>query len=266
LTGNLYSRVDTADWPEKEGKKNAKKQVDDLFDGVNRIAKKVWVPQVWIHPAESKGIDFSVIPNDQVFNSLKAHAPNPPYETAIASVRSAVESLVVDIRRDQFSEIASRLKSDRAFQILIAAAVSDIAARHITEEPALFQFSRRLAVDGRFEELAADSIVRFAHEFARMREVPKGLTNFLTLFAERSLFDELSLARVGEAASDLIPNFSDLQMENFVADLGAMGPTGAIVDLIQAMSYEAICRSMPNNLISRLKNDPSFRGSIKKHV
>lgn len=266
LTGNLYSRVDTVDWPEKEGRNNAKKRVDELFDGVCAVAKRIWVPQSWVHAAESKKIDFTAIPADQVLESLKAHAPTPPFETAIASVQSAAESLLIDVKRDQITEIAGRLRSDRAFQVLIANAVSEVAGRHLPDGPVFFQLLSRLNKDERFKALAADSTARFAQEFATMRGVAKKLSVFLDLFAKRSLFDETSFTQVVEVASDLLPDFSGKPIESLAADLGTMTPTGAITDLVHAMSYEVVCRSMPTYLVSRLKNDTNFRGSIKKDV
>jgi len=41
-------------------------------------------------------------------------------------------------------------------------------------------------------------------------------------------------------------------------------PGGAITDLVQAIAYEVVGRSIPTYLVPRLKNDTGFRSTIRK--
>ena len=92
LKGNLYSRIDTTDWGEKDsGDAEERAIIKDLLDAPIGGRPPLWVPSVWIEEAKKKKVLLRDCPPDQIDKILRENAPKPPLELALVEVKRAVD-------------------------------------------------------------------------------------------------------------------------------------------------------------------------------
>ena len=88
LVGNLYSRVGTPDWADREGDKRKNTLIKEYFD--DAIPKNRWVPDSWIKSALTQHVDLNSLTEPAI--ELHKYAPTPPLTVIIDEVcKTALE-------------------------------------------------------------------------------------------------------------------------------------------------------------------------------
>jgi hypothetical protein len=70
LVGNLYSRVGTPDWADHEGGESAQSKVIREM-----ISSQEWVNTRALENARREGVDFSVVPREEVVRTVEKYKP-----------------------------------------------------------------------------------------------------------------------------------------------------------------------------------------------
>ena len=83
LVGNLYSRIGTPDWSDKESGE-AKEAIVKRYLS-DAIPESSWVPESWITAAESQDFDLGAVPGNPA-DHLKQFAPPHPLDSVIEEV------------------------------------------------------------------------------------------------------------------------------------------------------------------------------------
>lgn len=87
LAGNLYSRVDTTDWGEREGGDELQKAIIKNILGTP-IAGRIplWFPSSWLQAAQKKE-DLKKVEVGSLEAFIRSHAPKPPVDVAVAEAK-----------------------------------------------------------------------------------------------------------------------------------------------------------------------------------
>ena len=125
LTGNLFSRVATPDWDEKETDNSAKKLANELLLSVSEADNRNWIPSAWIKAAQVAKTDLSNLDPHTAFDELKVHAPAKPIDVLTSRINSVCREVL-------FGELAPKLRSllannDRLVGIVIDNALQDMS-------------------------------------------------------------------------------------------------------------------------------------------
>lgn len=78
LSGNLFSRIATTDWPEKDARTGLA-LIDKYVDHV--VPADRWVPDIWLTRAKNDGFDISSLNVQNAHVELKKFAPDSPETT-----------------------------------------------------------------------------------------------------------------------------------------------------------------------------------------
>ena len=93
LVGNLYSRIGTPDWAEKEGDKRKDTLVKEYLD--DAIPESSWVPDAWINAAVAQSVDLSLLQGPPA-SALRKYAPQPPLSLVIDEVCQTALGIRID--------------------------------------------------------------------------------------------------------------------------------------------------------------------------
>lgn len=93
LVGNLYSRVGTPDWADKEGEKRKELLVNEYLE--DAIPESNWVPDSWINAAVTQSVDLSLLQGPPA-SELRKFAPQPPLNLVIDEVCQTALGIKID--------------------------------------------------------------------------------------------------------------------------------------------------------------------------
>lgn len=112
LTGNLYARVATPDWGDKQGDISTKELASDILNMSVNSQDEVWLPQSWFNSARAAKIDFSTLNTSNAFDALKEHSP----PNILDSISERFKSLLIeDIVNKKLKHLKTQLSSDEEF-------------------------------------------------------------------------------------------------------------------------------------------------------
>lgn len=164
LSGNLFSRVATPNWEDRENDGNASsKQARTLLRLVTEERRQNWVSENWIKEARKKEVNLDNVTSANAYSKLEPHAPPEPIEVVIkridaigreimaeqevkvslqrseeflqAFAESAV-GVVSALSKQQRVEVAQNLVADDAFCEAVSQAVSSAAKKQFKQLPA----------------------------------------------------------------------------------------------------------------------------------
>jgi hypothetical protein len=264
LTGNLFSRVDTRDWPDHEGgAEEIKRLIVGFLDGSSLPTENIWAPLAWIQAARRNNVELGNLPRDQIYPKLQEHAPASPSETVIARVRDIGSRVLDQIGDDDLKELGDRLTGNIAYSILICERVSDIAISLFGDgSPQVATLSTHLRDDGAFGNALYTTVAEAITRFSRRRGA-RDLTICLADFAGALLLSDAAVQR----AVSFVTTFEDLDVErinDFMGLLRAERPSAPIVDFVRSLAHEVMHGSFIKRLISRLDNDQTVRAALKE--
>ena len=123
LCGNLFSRVDTPDWSDKEAVATELTQVETLLRSIDGDERQYWIPDGWVDSAVKAGVLLDGKSKEEAVALLRKHAPAEPLQIALDRVRYiALQLLAVE----QAMGLRDSLKADHVFRHAVA---SELAAR-----------------------------------------------------------------------------------------------------------------------------------------
>lgn len=258
LTGNLYSRVDTPDWPEVIGKPAASKKVDKIFKDLDESANNHWVSRPLFQLTLSKQPDIVALPKEQLLPALQAHAPRPPLEAALKRLKDLTTPLLELITLADLEKASQQMRTNRGYAQLVADAAL-IATRKQFNGPTAIAFWDHLAADTRLPELVAKWMAELAKVFMTTR-VQKGYPAFLAIYGERPIFDNewLSVLMENAAASGI----AEAEFDQLTPLLLEIKPTLAMRDCVRTVLQAAAAGNLATRLASRLASDGEFRGAF----
>lgn len=258
LAGNLYSRVDTPDWPEKIGRNNADKKVDSIFKDIDRAANNVWVSRPLFDLAVTKNADLLELPKEKIRSAIQEYAPKPPHQAALARVTELAAPLLESITPVELDAVAEQFKENRAYPRLIADAIAS-ALQGSVEPVAILDLAFRVGDDIRIREAAAAWLKRLGAEFIAAKG-RKDYPVFLSMFSDRPILDAGLLAAVGEMAAEA--GMPDERLAAAIPTLQALKATSAMCDCVQTQLQAAASKNLAVRLAKRLDNDAAFRGAF----
>lgn len=120
LVGNLYSRIGTPDWDEKDAKGRGKAlAIDYLSDAA---PPGMWVPSACIAAAERNNVDFASL-EGQPASALLQYSPPPALDVFIDELHATAITLRFEAIKDQMKE---RMRADSALMDLV---ICDVVSR-----------------------------------------------------------------------------------------------------------------------------------------
>ena len=261
MVGNLYSRVDTPDWPEKLGKGNADKKVSKLIKDLDEASQNVWVPRQLFDLAVNREPGVKDLPKEKVLPVIQVHAPRPPHEAALVRVRELGPPLLGSITPGDLDAAVELLKDDRAYIHLIAEAVA-IPFRDHLSPVALTDLIGGLEADSRVRDHTTAWTARLGEDFIKARG-KKDYPAFLAIYSARPIVDGGLLAAIRDHASAV--GVPAEHLDALIASTEEIAPTLPMQDCIRLLLQAAAAKNLANRLASRLDNDAGFRARSQCH-
>lgn len=258
LAGNLYSRVDTPDWPEEVGKKDADKKVDKIFKDITETLKSVWVPRSLFDRALKQQPEIVRLGNDQIRSAISAGAPDPPLDVALKRIAASSQNLLDQIVSDDLVAATKALEANRGYARLVAEALVS-CVRDSLDKNTLFDVLEGLVSDDRLREGIARWMSEFTNDFRNFRG-RRDYSLFDSMYTSRNLFDGKMIDFLREILLS-----KGVSGEQFLASepfLQGFKPTPAMLDCAKAVLQSASVDNLGARLVSRLKNDSVFRGAF----
>lgn len=266
LAGNLYSRVDTTDWAEKDrGEETEKAIIKDLLDGPSDGRMPLWLPSSWLEAARKKKVDFKNLPPEELAARIREAAPQPPLDVAIAEVKRPAGVLQTDFVPEPAASFNEKVAADSCLLPLLRPVIVATSEACLGDLPApqRLAFIDVAAGDDYLRGQVAAAIQAVANAFLSRKGPPK-----LDL-----LVQELQQMKAFPAGA--VGHLEGLAEENFggayLARKDAVDATFAAVpippSLIEHLRYVAhfsIQESLIDRLGRRLGNSVPFKNSIRE--
>jgi hypothetical protein len=264
LAGNLFSRIDTSDWAEKEGGKAASERlITGLLDG-GAGEPNVWVPDAWLRAATANRIDISAIPRGQVRATLEAAAPPPPLDTALGRVRLRAEQMLKELNDAQQARLIELVKADDVYPLLAAQVAFSVARRVLG--PAgdqLVAILDQLPANPRSRESLAAQVTQAITRLKAMKGL-KEVAPLLDLLRGTPLFDATAVNSVCEIVEKALGAAFAEQKAALVEGLRAEKMSGPVIARLHGLAREAVEEVLVEKLARRLENDGQFKGALKR--
>ncbi|QDV38076.1 hypothetical protein [Tautonia plasticadhaerens] len=251
LVGNLFSRVDTPDWPEEIGKAEADRKVTRLIKDLDEDANNVWVPRHLFDLTLANNPNLMRMRKEDIQAAVRDNAPPPPYEAAAAKAADKLRSLQSTIKLPELNAAAERAKSDRAFMRLFLGAIVPAFGQTIDAERLVASISS----DPRIGEAAAETLAEFGMKFVRT----KGSKDLRSLYADTELLGQGELNIIQEHGRAIGAEETDI--ERMAEALKTLKPDEALLDYISMLVQAAWASGIAGRLESSLKNDSEFQAA-----
>lgn len=264
LAGNLFSRVDTTDWGEKEqGEEKEKAIIRELLDTPTDGRGPLWLPTVWLQAAQKK-VDLKTVEAAKLEETIRTYAPKPPVEVAVGETKKLVDVLRTDFSDQPAAAFNNRISTDPC--ILPLARQGAISAVHATlghlTGDRFWSFGERVSTDTYLREQIVAALQEAATTFLK-RKGPRGLNDFIAVLQELNLFPGPAAARVGFLAEE---SFDAGYLEHKAtvdAGIAALKIPTTLVEHLRSVALAAIQESLPERLGKRLENSLAFKGALK---
>ncbi|MHB1562113.1 MAG: hypothetical protein ACYC61_32095, partial [Isosphaeraceae bacterium] len=258
LAGNLFSRVDTPDWPEEIGKKEADKKVEKIFKDIDEAAESIWVPRQLFDTALAKDQSINHLPRERLPQALRAYAPKAPHLEALDRVKELAPPLLDLIAFPDLKEAVEQVKASRAYSRLLADAITGVM-RTTAGSTHLFDLAEALHADARLTEAASLSLSALTATYMRERG-PKTYEKFFDMYMRRPVLDAALLEIAREHAAAI--GIGEDAAGQALSDLQALTPTDSMQDCIELLLQSVAARNLPGRLASSLNNDPTFAAAF----
>ncbi len=168
LSGNLFSRVATRDWGERENdEKASSKQATVLLKEVTEKNGENWVSEGWIKEATRSKIALENLTPANAYSQLKPHAPPEPIEVVIQRLNS--------IGRELMAERKVKISLQQSKEFLHSFAVSIVGVVNALSDKQRREVSQNLVTDSTFCERISQAVSSIAKkEFKGLPDNPIG--------------------------------------------------------------------------------------------
>lgn len=260
LTGNLYSRVPTPDWDEKNGKHSAKNLAKSLLASSSEAGEQSWVSERWLNAARSANVDFTQLDRTNAFSALQHHAPLEPIEVIADRLDKLSRELVLT---EQAPRIRDELRDDDQFVNMVCDAVSVVAGAVIGEEKSV-KLGTRLRADVAFRESIANHVQVSVKRAARDHEHEPGEA-VCSLLAVQTGMSASSLQVLEQAIAE--PEITDVQIAELQAKIKDSHLYGnAAIDHVREIVNATMADGSLERIrkvISRIRNDQQVKNALR---
>jgi len=265
LTGNLYSRVATPDWEEKENDTTASsKQAELLLRSISQPQNENWVPQELLKAAQTAGEDLGAIPLNRFRSTLAKYARPELIDVVLESVSRVGQGVIAYKACDAISERLA--KHDQFLHEVLQQIVSSAAALLSVADQALLL--KALAAGVKFREAIASQIGnQLKRKVAEMgKDAVDGLPDLLAgsvgmLVPNNTRMRDMLSPQFGPDRSTEVGEIADL-----VARTCLFNP--AAIRIAKEVGQEAFAQfdfAMLDKLTSQLKNDQKLTAACRGH-
>ena len=264
LAGNLYSRVDTTDWAEKEqGEELQRGIIQELLNTPVAGRSPLWLPSSWLQAAQRK-TDLKKVEPGSLEEVIRSHAPKPPFEIAVSETKKIVEQLRTDFTNQPVEAFNQRLSADPCILPLARqGAISSVQPTlgHLPNDR-FWAFGEAISADDYLRELMVTELQTAATNFLK-RQGSRRLDDFIKILQGMSLFPGQAAARVGYQAEtafgvDYLNNPAPVN-----AAIAAPKISNTLIEHLRSVALASIQESLPERLGARLNNNPVFKGALK---
>jgi len=264
LTGNLYARIDTADWGDKDNGDEAEKAIiKDLLDGQTGPTPPAWLPAEWIAAAKKK-VNLKEVPAENVEAVIRSHAPKPPMEVALGEVRRVVSQMRVEFTNQPVAMFQAAVDHDPTIMALLHLSAAEAVRAALGREfdDRLWKLMNSFATDEALRVYVAINLKETAGAFL-LRKGERKLQLFSDWLGERLPFTGNALARadlLAEAiyAGDYLPRSAEAN-----AALAALKYPQPLVAHLVTAAAKCVSEAMAELAAGRLTNSPVFKGALK---
>jgi hypothetical protein len=263
LKGNLYSRIDTTDWSEKEtGGEQEKEIIRELLETPIADRPPLWVPSEWIAAARAK-VNLATVPHDQLQQVLKIHAPKPPLDVAISEVSRVIDNMREEFTDDPVGAFCTRVAIDPCITPLLARDCADIAGEAVggnAEQQRSLEIS--VLTDSKLASLLSAVLIKEAKAFLT-RKGPRKLANFIQVLEAAPVLVGESLVHIRilcENAFGALCLADHGEVEGALASFRLPAP---LIEHLRLVAVSCIQESLAKIVSGRLTNNPNFRKALK---
>lgn len=255
LSGNLFSRVATPDWDEKEGAGSGKSFAKKLLK--ESANESLWIPESWIRNALKAGVNISALSDLELPTALGKYAPPNPIDEVKDEVIAAARDVLFAGIADEFQQ---QLESDEE---LWAAAIGCVESQlsEIIDEDRKNIFMKALSERTGLKSLIAKDFVSMLRKAAKA----KGDTPFLDSIESRRpggscyrpVVTELNLIWNTVNAED-VPSNAPFAQEGFYSN--------AVFDVVEKLIRDIEDRtpfSEMGKLAGRIENSSKIKAMLK---
>jgi hypothetical protein len=259
LAGNLYARVDTPDWEQKDGEK----LVDRLLTGTG-AQKTLWVPDSWLRAAKDQGLDLSTYTRDKVLSALEVVAPSPPIELGLEKIRSVGQVVQADLNEQQLNRIAEITEADQLLCSLAAQVAFTIS--HEVLGPAAAPLAVMLndlpgAED--FRQAARGQVSRVVDQMKALR-AKREVTKFFEILGKTPLLAAEGAEAVCRFVESILGAVLAAQRDDLRNRLESQPMTTAAIERVRGILFQAVSETLLEKAAGRLKNDVGFRALFRE--
>jgi hypothetical protein len=261
LKGNLYSRIDTTDWAEKDsGETEEKTIIKDLLDAPIGECPPIWVPSGWIAEAKRKKVRLDELPPDQVDQVLREHAPPAPLELALAEVKRIVDLMREDFMDRPAEAFSARVENDQCILPLLARAIIRAVSGVIAGQQ--WPFYESLACDAALLACVAAGLRQQATKFAA-RHGPRRVGLFIDALASAPMLTADAAGRVATLGENALGANWRSNHEQIKTLLRALTTPPALVEHLRALAISAVQESLADRTAAKLTNSQTFKRTLK---
>lgn len=264
LTGNLYARIDTTDWGDRDnGVRDETAIINDLLDGQTGPTPPAWLPAEWIAAAK-KNVNLKEVPAEKVEAVIRGHAPKPPMEVALGEVRRVVTQMRVEFTNQPVAAFQAAVDSDPAIMALLHGPAAEAVRVALGEkfDDRLWGLMDSFATDGALRGYVTTNLKETTGAFLRRRGERK-LPLFSEWLAERLPFTGNALARAAFLAEEIYAGDYLLKSTEAMASLAALKYPQPLVAHLVTVAANSVSEAMAELAAGRLTNSPAFKGALK---
>lgn len=265
LKGNLYSRIDTTDWTEKDsGDEEEKSIIKDLLDAQVAERPPLWVPSTWIEEARRKQVKLAEIPAGDVERVLREHAPKPSLEVALDEVKRVVNQMRVEFTDQAVAAFQIALDADASLLPLVAHDVASAVGRAlgVAHDQRSWELQEAVLNDALLREKVLAVLNQAATAFIQRRGERK-LHLFAGDLATLSLFTGDALSRAAFLSEEVYGAEYLANAQTAQAALASLKCPAQLVSHLRIAAAAAIQESLADLTEGRLRNSTPFKRAAR---
>jgi hypothetical protein len=261
LKGNLYSRIDTTDWAEKDsGEAKEKAIIKDLLDTPIGGHPPIWVPSSWLAEAQRKNVRLDELPPNKIDQVLRDNAPSSPLESALKDVKRIVNLMREDFVDPPAEAFSARIENDPCILPLLARAIVETVSGVIGGHQ--WPFYESLASDAALLASVATGLRQQATKFAT-RHGPRSVGLFIGTLAATPILTADAAGRVGTLGENACGANWLSNQEQINPLLRTMTTPPALVEHLRAVAISSVQESLADRAAAKLTNSPTFTKTLK---
>jgi hypothetical protein len=264
LTGNLYSRIDTADWADMEnGELEEKAIIKDLLDNQLSPRPQVWLPAEWIAAAKKK-VNLKEVPSEDVLKVIRSHAPKPPMEVALGEVRRVLNLMRIEFTNHPVEAFHVTIENDPAIMPLLchSATKTILAVLGVEVNDQLWTLMDSIVNDATLRKIVVTNLKAAATAFLQ-RKGERKLLLFGERLTEQSPFTGDALTQAAFLIEEIYAGVYLSKSTEVIESLAALKYPKPLVAHLVTVAASSVSEAIAELAAGRLTNSPVFKSALK---